>query len=44
MDFGDVDAPFLKISAIRSTFRPLAMGFEDLSLVFSQGVHLRLLR
>ena len=43
MNFGDVDAPFPENLCDPMNVEPMAMGFEDLWLVLSQGVHLGLL-
>ena len=43
MDFGDVDAAFSENFCDPVDIQPMAMGFEDLWLVLSQCVHLRLL-
>ena len=43
MDLRDVDAPFPENFCDSMDIQPMAMGFEDLWLILSQGVHLRLL-
>ena len=42
MDFGDVDAAFPENLCDPVRVQPMAMRFDDLWLVLSQGVHLRL--
>jgi hypothetical protein len=42
MDFGDVDAAFPENFCDPVDVKAAAMGLDDLSLIFSQGVNLRL--